>query len=473
MSASIHLDSVGFRYEHAQDAALVEVSLDVAPGEVVLVCGGSGSGKTTLLRVVNGLAPQFYPGELTGQVSVAGTDPTVTELPQLARLIATVFQDPKAAFFTTDVASELAFGPENLGLPQDIIGSRVTRGLERFNLAGLRDRSTVALSGGEQQRLACAVAQAMAPSVLVLDEPSSSLDELSLASLAQTLEDWKAQGKTIIMAEHQLDYVVPVADRIVVMQNGRIVASLSSDDFSHLDDERRHVWGLRSSAAAVTSGAPHVTSQTSQSTSLVADKVLIKRGDHSFALSLDHAEFPAGAITAVVGPNGVGKTTLARWLAGLLRSSSGSLAYQGHGLSRRQRLRQVNLVAQNVNHQLFTESVRHEVELSAMIARRGKTSAIDVDDILARCDLLDLADRHPMTLSGGQRQRLAIAAGLASMRPIIILDEPTSGLDWTHMNQVAECLSQVRDTGRTVIVITHDRELVAAVADDVIRLTNS
>ena len=458
--AAITLRGVGFEYAAAPGVGLRDVDLSVEAGELVVLCGPSGSGKSTLTRVLNGLAPQFYAGRLTGSVQVLDFDVARTPVATLARQVGSVFQDPRTQFFTGDTISELAFGPENLGWQPERIADAIESSTRSMRLDGILDRSVLALSGGEQQRLACAVASIADPPVLVLDEPSSTLDTAAVASLASALDNWRRAGKTIVIAEHRLDYLADMADRFIYFDAGRIAGCYTSDEFLALGPERWTSMGLRSPVSVT----PPVgeSPAAGQGIRLSCRDVRLRRGKR-VVVDVPAVDLDLTRPVALIGPNGSGKSTFARWLAGLGGRGAGKVTLDGVTMKARQRLAATYFVAQNTNQQLFSDTVLGEV-LSA-----GCDEA-DAVSVLQSLDLDGLAARHPLTLSGGEKQRLVIAVAMASRRHLVILDEPTSGLDARHMRQVAGAIETLRADGRSVIVITHDAELVALTCGAVIRL---
>jgi energy-coupling factor transport system ATP-binding protein len=474
--SAIHLRGAGFTYAGAGTAAVAGLNVTIEPGQFVVLAGAAGSGKTTVTRLLNGLIPHYYEGELAGQVEVGGLEPAATHLWELP--VGSVFQNPRAQFFTTDTTSEVAFGAENLGLPAAEIRDRVERALTSFGLEALRDRSVFALSGGEKQRLACAAVAAAEPPVYVLDEPSANLDEASTDQLRRIMAAWKAAGATVVVAEHRLGYLRRLADRVLVFKAGRIAVELTGRGFRGASDEVLRGYGLRRADADEFMPA---TAAPADGPGYTVDDLVVRHRRRLVpgvwpeaeapTVAVPRLEFPKGQVTAVIGPNGAGKTTLFHWLAGLIPSRRGRLLDAGAELSRAERRKQVFLVLQDVNHQLFTASVADEIGL-ALRLRRLDAAVVDVETqgTLDRLDLAGVARRHPLSLSAGERQRVAIATALASGRDLIALDEPTSGLDLGHMEAVARALIDAAARGRTVLVATHDAELVAACADQVVEL---
>lgn len=455
--AIIELKNVSFAYAGGgADAGLRDVNLTIKPGEVVLLCGPSGCGKTTLTRLINGLVPHYYEGELTGRVLVAGHDVPGQPLYDMARHVGSVFQNPRSQFFNVETTGELAFCCENLGMHPEEIQKRVDATAARLNMQHLMGRSMFALSGGEKQRVACASVCVADPPVVVLDEPSSNLDMAAIDGLRRQIAAWKAQGKTVLVAEHRLHYLRHLADRVLYMNEGRVVREFSAAELAALPRQQLDEMGLRPFAlGALNQYRKEDMPQPSGHRQLRLDRFHFAYKRCPACLAVDGALFPENAIVALVGHNGAGKSTLARCLCGLEKRCKGVLLRESERLGRRNRLKNTFMVMQDVNHQLFTESVLDEVLLSLP----GEDAA-EAEKILAGLDLLAVKDRHPMSLSGGQKQRVAIASAVASGRPFILLDEPTSGLDLGHMKQVAALLKDLQSAGKTQLVVTHDPEFI-------------
>ena len=243
----IELKNVSFSYHTEEfNSGVYDINLTIPSGQTVLLCGASGCGKTTITRLSNGLAPVYYQGDLKEEILIDGIDSSKVTLYELSKKIGSVFQNPRSQFFSVDSTSEIAFGCENTGITREEMYRRIGQVAGDLNIESLLDRNLFALSGGEKQKIACASVSAMQPEILVLDEPSSNLDLHTISDLKEVIRKWKEQGKTVIIAEHRLYYLIELADRIVYMEDGKIVKNLSIDEFRKIEEEKLHQMGLRS-----------------------------------------------------------------------------------------------------------------------------------------------------------------------------------------------------------------------------------
>lgn len=487
----IEIKNVEYRYKGSTADSLSDVSLTVNPGETLLLCGASGSGKTSIIRLINGLIPHYYNGELQGSVTVAGRNIAKTELTDLAGTVGTVFQNPRSQFFSVDTDGEIVFGPENVGLPPAEIRRRKEQVVTEMYISELLDRSLFELSGGEKQRIACASVAALLPEIILLDEPSSNLDWTAMENLREIIFLWKQQGKTVIVSEHRLWYLAGILDRVVYMKKGKIAGEWSGEDFSKLSEEELQAMALRPTVAdrryaelfrdepSENAGASSETADTADTADggngiVLRDyyfsykkKPYIFR-KHRFSeadgenlnLRIPKLVLPQGRVIAVVGRNGTGKSTFLRCLCGLEKDCTGVIETDGETYRGRKRIGFSYMVMQDVNHQLFTDSVEAEVLLSMKVKDDKRCLRI-----LSRLGLLPYKDVHPMALSGGQKQRVAIASAIAAGAELLLFDEPTSGLDYAHMVKVGKMLRELADGGSTVLVSTHDPELIALCCD--------
>jgi energy-coupling factor transport system ATP-binding protein len=462
----IKFDNVFFQYESGnENIGVSNINLSIVKGEVVLLCGESGCGKTTITRLINGLIPHYYTGKLSGEVQIKGTNVGNMALHEISKHVGNVFQNPRSQFYCMDTNSELAFGCENQGLPANEISNRIDLTVSHLDIKELMNRNIFNLSGGEKQKIACGSVHTASPDIIVLDEPSSNLDPKSTRNLGQIISHWKNEGKTIVIAEHRLHYLREIADRMIYMQNGKIEKELSMAEAQKLSPHDMLAMGLRS--LSLESLTPEYPQGDCVSQKIELSDFYYRYTRHHKALDISSLNFPKEKIIGIVGNNGAGKTTFARCLCGLNKKFKGKVRFDNKVLKNKECLQSAYMVMQDVNHQLFTETVLDEVLLSMNNENIDNAKAI-----LKSLNLLHLQERHPMSLSGGQKQRVAIASALASEREIIIFDEPTSGLDLRHMIQVSDKLKQLKKMGKTVVLITHDLELIIKTCDFILHLSN-
>lgn len=480
---SITARNLSFRYA-ASGAGLHNISFSLNPGRTLLITGPSGSGKSTLLRLINGLIPHFDDGDLHGEIlldshglaptSGAGSiNPAKVPLHRSAEFSATVFQNPRRQFFTDTVITELAFALENAGTDPGRIRNRIDEVARTVGIENLLGRRLGELSGGQLQQVACACALMPNTGIILFNEPTASLDSEATTTLRELLQLLRSLGKTIVIAEHRIAPLRGLVDDVVVIDNGELFASLSAEEFFAISEQQRQAWGLRSLTPVPLPPLPTLRNlsepETNPARGLVLDNVVFSRKspggalrgirrDERRILDIDHLVFPAGEVTAVIGPNGTGKTTLGRLICGLEKPQrGGSIRLNGKRLSATERNRRCQMVMQDVGRQLFSETVAGEIEL-------GAKEPPPTQSLLEQMDLAGLDKRHPRSLSGGQRQRLVIAAAKAQNADVYVFDEPTSGVPWRHLESIAQRLEELATAGAVVIVITHDNELIEAAA---------
>lgn len=449
---------------------LEHVTLDIPAGECILLCGESGCGKTTVTKLVNGLIPHFTKiDHMDGSVTVADQSVTDLEVYELAKLVGSVFQNPKSQFFHLDTDGELEFGPENQGVAPEEIRRAVERTVTQLGIEPLMGRNVFALSGGEKQMLAFASVYAMNPEIYMLDEPTANLDEDAIRKLREQIILLKKQGKTVVIAEHRLFFLADIIDRAVYIRNGEIKQIFSGEEFQALSDKERISMGLRTIHQTELRLKPAGNIESTGGSN-GADSGLCVR-----ALSCGYKKSPAvfenlsftaypGEVLGITGHNGVGKSTLIRCLCGLLKEKGGSITLNGRILKPKQRQKACYLVMQEVNHQLFSDTVFGECE------QLGTADPEEIRRVLKHFDLDAYEDVHPMALSGGQKQRLAVATAVLSGREVLIFDEPTSGLDYRHMMEVCRITKQLAKDGRIVLVVSHDKEFMQEACDRLLTL---
>ena len=461
----VELKNVSFRYgsENAEcmyASSLKNIDLTVKTGECVLLTGPSGCGKTTILRLINGLIPHFYPGELSGDILIDGGSVKERELYDTALIIGTVFQNPRTQFYNVDTTGELAFGCENRGLPEQEIYTRIDRTVAHFRMASLMDRNIFRLSDGEKQKIACASVNVSEPKIILLDEPSANLDYTATLMLRELILRWKAEGKTIIAAEHRIAYLWDIIDRAVILRDGEIVGEFTGNGKEELTQNQLTQMGLRTTVMESPAEMQMDSFREGDRPITLRNFYFAYRGEKKNIVDIPMLQIAAGQITAIVGANGAGKTSFLNCLCGLEKRCKGTLEYEGKLYDSKSRKKLCFMVMQDTGNQLFTESVLDEVLISL---KKGTANEKETAmEIIRNLDLADFADRHPQSLSGGQKQRLAIACALASGRELLLLDEPTSGLDYAHMKETAALLEKLRSMGTTILVVTHDNELIRA-----------
>ena len=457
----IQISNVSFQYENSEKGALHDVSLTVEPGECILLCGESGCGKTTITRLLNGLIPHFYEGTLNGMVEVCGLKIQEEELYTIAEKVGSVFQNPRSQFFCLDTTSEVAFGCENMGLSEDEIKQRIAKVTRELKMENLMGRNIFKLSGGEKQRVACASVSAMQPEIFVLDEPTSNMDLDAIEELKKTLLFWKKQGKTIVIAEHRLYWLKYICDRVIYMEEGHIVSDLPMKTFVTFSEDRIKAMGLR----GLSLSQPEFPEKPEKSGKTITFKNYHFNYEKEEVLHMSDVTVPAESIIAVTGHNGAGKSTFLRCLCGLEKKFKGHTVLDDANLSGRPMLKNCYMVMQDVNHQLFCETVEEEIQLGMAEEKADKVS-----DLLRELDLAGFRERHPMSLSGGQKQRVAIASAVLAEKSVLIFDEPTSGLDYKHMRQTAGLFQRLKERKKTMFIITHDPELIVMCCTHVLHI---
>jgi energy-coupling factor transport system ATP-binding protein len=328
------------------------------------------------------------------------------------------------------------------------------------------DRSIFELSSGEKQRIACASVYAAGPDVFVLDEPSSNLDAPSVEMLRRILEKLKTAGKTIVVSEHRLYYLSELADRFIYMEDGKIVREYTSRSLCAMKQDELERLGLRSPDAQKTGRnlAATFLPQRKDAVETIEIKNLRYRYGKNTALDIPSLFLRCGEITAIIGYNGAGKSTLAGCFCGILKHR-GTVSLKGNTLSRKERIAKSYMVMQDVNHQLFTESVLDELTLNIPEDRKARAAAV-----LGTMGLAPFTDTHPLALSGGQKQRVAVAGAVCAGKEFLIYDEPTSGQDYQSMISTCDLIRGAAEEALLSLVITHDAEFIFNCCTSVLHL---
>ncbi|WP_292834227.1 ABC transporter ATP-binding protein [Microbacterium sp.] len=504
----LRVEDLGIRHDGAAVAAPSSATFEIARGEVVLLLGPSGAGKSTLALSLNGLIPHAVPAEMTGTVTVAGSDTASTPVAELSTQVAMVFQDPDAQLVTGTLLDEVAFGPENLRLPLEEVLARTEVALRRVGLWERRHDNPDRLSGGGRQRLAIACALAMGSPLLVLDEPTANLDPQGIEEVYAALGELVAAGdRAILLVEHNLDAAIAITDRVVVLDHaGRTIADGTVDAVlraraAELDAIgvwlpvatlaalrlREAGWNLDplpldplelrtaldaveapASAADSAERSPGVHSSSPRNPAQIEVRDLtVRRGAAEVLHGVD-LTVHAGDFIAIVGANGAGKTTLLQAIAGVVPPPRGHVLVNGRDVARtdlRTLSRQIGFVFQNPEHQFIAQTVFDEL---AHGLRRQKLDEPAVrtrtEQMLERFGLHEKADTHPFLLSGGQKRRLSVATALVTGAPVLALDEPTFGQDRARADELMHLLRELSEAGTTILVVTHDMQLVTEYA---------
>lgn len=432
-----------------------------------VLCGGSGCGKSTLLRCINGLIPQFYEGELKGFCRLGGKDTAGMSIGEIGELAASVFQDPRSQFFTVNSSNEVAFGLENHGLMQEEIRQRVDKAFGVFHLERLKNRNVYELSSGERQLISILSAWAMDTNIFLLDEPTANLDFAATEQLKEILLELKNQGKTILLSEHRLYYLADIADEFWVMADGEIKANYSSDDAKKLSEEEKRTLSLRTlDLNQVTVSEKHTAGTYTKALEVsdISYRYAKKTGDILSGVSFSVGEHET---VGLVGANGCGKTTIGKLISGLYKPSGGQISLFGKVQKPKQLQKQVMFIMQEAEFQFFTNSVMHELQYGHKVTPEFTKKA---ETLLISMGMWECRDRHPFSLSGGQMQKLTLMMAYLSDKPIVILDEPTAGQD---AQSLEKCAALIREMSKekTVLIITHDLELIAKACDRCIGLS--
>jgi energy-coupling factor transporter ATP-binding protein EcfA2 len=487
----VEIEGLTFRYRRASEPAIRDLSLAIAPGEVLLVAGPSGCGKSTLIRAMNGLIPHAYRGDLVGSVRVAGRLTTELRLRELARIVGTVLQDPAKQLIASTIRGELAFGPENLAMPVDEIEATMATVVPRAGIGHLLERTTDQLSGGESQQIAVAGALMLEPRLVVLDEPLANLDPAAAHRLLGLVRDLADAGTAVVIVEHRVeDALAAEPDRVLYLDGGRqrYIGPLSG--FFRIADPTRvklpfpvvlerlraDAWDGPAPAIPPTGAAPVVVGATDGDVPRLEWRGVDAGYDGRQVLRDVSAALGPHETVAVLGPNGSGKTTLFKSAIGLIPRTAGTVLVDGASTDRRSvadLAGTFGYVFQNPSQMLFAPNVREELLFGP---RNMKRDAAGFDELvttsLRRVGLQDedgIEARPPLTLSFGQQKRLALAVALALRPRTLVLDEPSAGQD--HRSATAFMTEVERIVGlESVYFVTHDVDLALTYADRIVLL---
>jgi energy-coupling factor transport system ATP-binding protein len=462
----IELNNVSYTYPNTVQPALHRITLSLEKGRCIMVTGPSGAGKTSLCLAASGILHHEYGGKKEGSVIIDGKNVTdYSSLSDLARNVGVVFDDPESQMIFTTVEEEILSALEYRGLSAAVIEERLAGVMKTTYLEELKDRSPHNLSGGQKQRVALAATLALGNDILILDEPTSELDEHATKRIAAILKDLKDQGKTILLIEHKFDHFREMVDALVIMESGEITAQGIPGEV--LKDDR--VRGMvQPDFSAV---KKNVRAALTSEAIILVQNLTYCYGD-VLALSGVNLTIRKGEFVAIVGENGSGKTTLVKHFNRLLSPTSGDVIVNRKNTkecSIAALACDVGLVFQNPDHMFFADTVREEIAYG--VKNLGiENGDVLIDSALRDAGLTDSAGLYPRWLSRGERQRLGIACIVAMQPSVIVLDEPTTGLDGCEALLVIDILKKLQEKGHTIIIITHNRDIAEHCADRIITM---
>ena len=483
------IENLSFQYRTRPEPAIQNISFELKPGEMLLIAGSSGCGKTTLARCINGLIPRSYRGKREGKVLLHGKDVAEMQIADMAQIVGTLLQDPERQIVASNVYNEIAFGPENLGLPRAEIVARVERAMQRARIEHLRDRETFNLSGGEKQKVALAGLLAMNPSILLLDEPLALLDPASAYEALEVFRSLADEGKTVVLIEHRVeDAIATRPDRLLYMETGQVKYLGPIEDLpveiNHREVKLPADWVVkRVRQMGEQVDKPDFAPNTLKGDPLVVfEKVDFRYSDETPLVLKDvNLTIYHGDLIAVLGPNGSGKSTLVKHAIGLLKPTAGRVLVDGkdtRSMSIAQIAHMLGYVFQSPTHMLFAPTVREELEFGPKNLE-FKTEVMEkaVAESLSTVNLKGLEEYPPLGLSFGQQKRTTIAAVLAMRSQIMIMDEPTAGQDYANYTHFMDEMCRPDADGMQSLVaanfaatlfITHDIDLAVTYANRVL-----
>ena len=437
----LEFKDVSFTYKNSNNKVLDRVNFKINKGECILLTGVSGSGKSTLIHLMNGLIPTLYEGQLEGEIIFKNKDLKDIESYDISKNIGYVSQDPRGHFFTTNTTSELVFSMENYGIPLNEMKKKYSELVNLLELEKLVDKNIIYISSGERQKIAIGCSLSLEPEIIILDEPSSNLDFHMTKKLKQLIEKLKIKGYTIIIAEHRMYYIQNLIDRVLVINNGKVIEKTISDLESNNEVPLRSL---------------DIFNLELENISCKNKELLMEINNITYKNILSNITTTVykGDVIGLIGKNGVGKTTLLRLLSNIMKPNKGKIVGKVVPF----------LVMQDMDYQFFTESVESEMKFGS-----ADNDLEKINSLLMKLGLTELKDKIPFELSGGQKQRLLIAISALANVNLLMFDEPTSGLDYVNMTKVSGILKDLSKNS-ALIVATHDIEFLYKTCNRVVYL---
>ena len=437
----LEFKDVSFTYKNSNNKVLDRVNFKINKGECILLTGVSGSGKSTLIHLMNGLIPTLYEGQLEGEILFKNKDLKDIESYDISKNIGYVSQDPRGHFFTTNTTSELVFSMENYGIPLNEMKKKYSELVNLLELEKLVDKNIIYISSGERQKIAIGCSLSLEPEIIILDEPSSNLDFHMTKKLKQLIEKLKIKGYTIIIAEHRMYYIQNLIDRVLVINNGKVIEKTISDLESNNEVPLRSL---------------DIFNLELENISCKNKELLMEINNITYKNILSNITTTVykGDVIGLIGKNGVGKTTLLRLLSNIMKPNKGKIVGKVVPF----------LVMQDMDYQFFTESVESEMKFGS-----ADNDLEKINSLLMKLGLTELKDKIPFELSGGQKQRLLIAISALANVNLLMFDEPTSGLDYVNMTKVSGILKDLSKNS-ALIVATHDIEFLYKTCNRVVYL---
>lgn len=503
----IKIKNLNYFYPEMKTPALKNINIEIPEGQFVLIVGGSGSGKSTLIRAIAGLVPQFYGGFCSGEIYLGNQEIGQIDRRSLVQKIGIVFQDPESQLVMTSVEEEIAFGLENLQLPNSLMKRRIMEVTSALALSDYSNSFIPELSGGQKQKTALGAVLAMQPDIILLDEPTSQLDPIAGEDILTMIRRLNEEnGITVILTEQRLERCFHLADRVLVMDKGEII-------FDHYSPKEIAKWAVKNETPFIPplaklfakAGYDEIPTTVKQGRKILKSyinkieyhKTLLSDYDKSNSEDIEHNNvvevdniwftYPngkevlkdinfsikSGEFIVVMGENGGGKTTLLKHINGLLKPSRGKVRVMNKDtkkISFEELTSIVGYLSQNPNDYLFLPSVEEEVFFT--MKNLGITDDGVIDDVLEKLEIVSLRDKNPRDLSTGERQRVALASILVTNPKLLLLDEPTRGLDYQLKERLGEILLRLKTEGTAIFMVTHDVEFAAEYADKIILIDN-